>query len=135
MKGSRRRESGSRDHVWVLEAFAEDQSHERWVLDGLDDGDVETHVGWVPDALTDVNEPLLQHVRARFGIELALDHYEQVVIGREQRAVAASKDAAAAAPSGTSVTTHTTIGSPSAKGPESVRLDRPVHDELRRPER
>lgn len=73
------------DHVWVLEAFSDTYSHERWVLDDLDDEVVRQHLGAVPEGLWDANESLLAHIRERYGIEVASEDFKQVIIGREQR--------------------------------------------------
>lgn len=73
------------EHVWVLEALRDGSSHERWVLDGLEDEVVRQHLGWVPEGLWDANESLLAHVRECYGIEVASEDFKQVIVGREQR--------------------------------------------------
>lgn len=73
------------ERVWVLEALRDTHSHERWVLDDLEDEVVRQHLGWLPEGLWDANESLLAHIREHYGIEIALQDFKQVIIGREQR--------------------------------------------------
>lgn len=69
--------------VWVLEGFRDKWVYERWPLPGLQDEAVLEHLGWLPDGLAEVNEPLLEHLRAHHGIKVRTARYEQLIIGRE----------------------------------------------------